>query len=214
MTTTQHSNSSNNTENNMYAVIRRLCRTVLQKVGWYRPYKLAFLGLDNAGKTTLLQMLKENHLGQYEPTGQPTSEELTIAGTEFQTFDLGGHSQARRIWRDYLQAIDAVVYLVDCADRQRFAESKAELDGLLAIECDVPVLVLGNKIDRPEAIDEHGLRETLGLHSDTARQADLRPVAVFMCSVTKRQGYGDGFRWLAQYINKKNRWLANLRLPF
>ncbi len=154
-------------------------------------------------------MLKDDRLAQPVPTLHPTSEELTLGNIKFTTFDLGGHQQVRKVWKEYFPAVDAIVFLIDVWDRNRFIESKAELDSLLSDEqvMNCPILILGNKIDKIGATGEQEIRQIFNLNGITTgkgnvARADMngRPIELFMCSVLKREGYGEAFRWLSQYL--------------
>lgn len=169
--------------------------------------KLLLLGLDNAGKTTLLMCLKTNNFQQFDQTKSYHVEELTIEGIHFSAYDLGGHDLARQSWHDYYLNVNAIVYMVDAAEASRFPEAKKELDNLLSDESlkTVPFLILGNKIDRETAVSQEVLCSALGLYNMTPADATSvppgqRPFRLFMCSVKNKSGYAQGFRWLSKFI--------------
>jgi GTP-binding protein SAR1 len=92
-------------------------------------------------------------------------EEVTVGSIKFTAFDLGGHAMARKLWREYFIAVNAIVFMVDAADKDRIEEAKRELDALLTEDglSKIPFLILGNKIDIPYASSEPELRKALGL---------------------------------------------------
>ena len=186
---------------------------ILNYLGFYeKEGKILFLGLDNAGKTTLLGKLSTDHVQNHRPTMHPNVEDLSLGGIKLKTFDLGGHAEARRLWRDYFTKADAVVFMVDAASPERFPEVRAELEELMQAEeiIESPFLILGNKIDVTErAVSEDVLRNALGIEGRTTgkhcatRETGVRPMEVFMCSVVKRIGYGEGFRWLSNFLRSR-----------
>ena len=92
---------------------------------------IVFLGLDNAGKTTLLYMLQSDRYMNMDSTIHPHQAEVTIGNIRFNSYDLGGHTQARKTWKDYCGQLDGIIFMVDAAAKDRIKESKQELDMLL-----------------------------------------------------------------------------------
>jgi len=170
--------------------------------------RIIFIGLDNAGKTTLLHVLRDNKLLVHEPTRHPQAEELVIGNIRFDAHDLGGHEAARRLWSYYLTGADGVIFLVDATAEDRLGEVKKELDSLMAdkLFSTVPFAILGNKVDVKGALTEPQLKQALGIADQVTGKAGkavpegTRPLEVFMCSVVERGGYQVGFQWLANYL--------------
>ncbi|KAJ7473275.1 ADP-ribosylation factor family-domain-containing protein [Mycena latifolia] len=180
--------------------------TLIQLGLVHRNTKILFFGRSGAGITTLLHMLKTERFVALQSTFMPTWEELNIGNMKVSTYDLGGHERARRLWPDYFPGAHAIVYVVDSADSEQLPECKADLDIMLAAPelLNVPFLILGNKVDNPAAASEAELRTHLGLHQTTGKAGNphqgIRPIELFMCSVVRREGYEDGFRWLSKYV--------------
>eukprot|EP01129_Flabellula_baltica_P001290 TRINITY_DN11182_c0_g1_i1.p1 TRINITY_DN11182_c0_g1~~TRINITY_DN11182_c0_g1_i1.p1 ORF type:complete len:185 (-),score=42.06 TRINITY_DN11182_c0_g1_i1:47-601(-) len=157
---------------------------------------ILLLGLDNAGKTSLLHMLKYGRLRESAPTRKPTMQELTLGSIDFKAYDMGGNIRERPLWEDYFPLVDAVVFIVDAADVERLGEAREVLTSLLMTDSlrNVPFLILGNKIDKPEALSEPMLRQQLGLTQFSNN------IEVQMCSIVNRMGYDLGFQWVGTQL--------------
>ena len=185
----------------MVSYIKSFFKSVLGYLGLYnKKANLVFLGLDNAGKTTLLHMLKNDKYTQTKPTVHPCSEELKMGNIRFNTYDLGGHESARKIWKDYFPAVDGVIFLVDSSDPERFKEAKKELEEVCSTKEleKIPIAILGNKVDKNGAVQEYELKEALDIGG--LQSKDTRPLELFMCSVTKKAGYSVALEWISKYL--------------
>ncbi|KAL6063020.1 intracellular protein transport [Balamuthia mandrillaris] len=171
---------------------------LLYALGFYKKEAtILLLGLDNAGKTTLLHKLRHGSVRLFIPTQRPSLEEITLGNVNFKAWDLGGHKQVRVWWRDYFFEADAIVFVVDSVDQDRLPEAKEELQGLLAEEnlSDVKAfVVLGNKTDLPGALSREQLISALGLNEVVEDQT--RKLEVFRSSLVDGTGYLEAFKWL------------------
>ena len=127
--------------------------------------RVIIIGLDNAGKTTILYRL---HLGEVEPTVPTVGfnvETVNFKNVKLQVWDLGGQTGLRPYWRCYYQDTNAIVYCIDSADKDRLEVAKQELELMLQEEelKGIPVLIMANKQDLPNAMNEQEICNGLGL---------------------------------------------------
>lgn len=124
------------------------------------------LGLDGAGKTTVLYKLKLNEVVSTIPTiGFNLETVQPVKHVSFTVWDVGGQDKIRALWKHYFQGSDGLVYIVDSADANRFSEAQDELKWILNADemAGVPLVVLANKQDLPNAHSPSEVAAKLGL---------------------------------------------------
>ncbi|KAM9378668.1 ADP-ribosylation factor-like protein 14 [Phaethornis superciliosus] len=117
---------------------------------------ILMLGLDSAGKSTLLYKFRYNDVFLTIPTIGFNVDMIEIEKDFTLTFwDVGGQEKMRQVWCHFLEDTDGLLYVVDSSDKQRLEESKKEFAFVLKNEClkSVPVVVLANKQDLPGALN-------------------------------------------------------------
>ena len=110
--------------------------------------RILMVGLDAAGKTTILYQLKLGEQLTAIPTIGFNVEEVTYKNITFTMWDVGGQKRLREMWRYYFQNTQAVIYVVDCSDHERLeTEAKEELHHLLGADelKDAIFLIYANK---------------------------------------------------------------------
>ena len=123
------------------------------------------LGLDAAGKTTILYKMKLNETVNTIPTIGFNVETLQYKNLEFNCWDIGGQHKLRSLWQHYFENTQGLIYVVDSNDAERIEESRESLHMILQDESmrDVPVLIYANKSDLPNAMTVPQISERLGL---------------------------------------------------
>ena len=163
------------------------------------PNTILLIGLDDAGKTTLTTRLTQNRLVQAPPTSQPTTHEIKIGSTVLAITDVGGHQQARRLWRQYMFSSTRLVFIIDASNVSRLEEARYELWNLLKDDeiRSIPLLILGNKIDNVDtALSATELIQFLQIEPYLTMEKPN--VKLCMCSVGRNEGFGDGLKWLVE----------------
>ncbi|KAI9029269.1 ADP-ribosylation factor-like protein 1 [Hyaloraphidium curvatum] len=164
-----------------------------------KEVRILILGLDGAGKTTILYRLQVGEVVTTIPTIGFNVETVTWKNVKFQVWDLGGQTSIRPYWRCYYENTDAVIYVVDSADRERIGISKDELMAMLEEEemRDAILLVLANKQDMEGAMSAAEIADRFGLSALKSRTWTIQK-----CSAVKGEGLDTAMDWLTDRISQ------------
>ncbi|KAF9652117.1 ARF/SAR [Thelephora ganbajun] len=166
-----------------------------------KDVRILMLGLDSAGKTTILYRLQIGEVVSTIPTIGFNVETVQYKNIKFQVWDLGGQSSIRPYWRCYFPNTSAIIYVIDSSDTARLQTSRSELLTMLSEEelNGVPLLVFCNKQDAEGALKPEKISEELGLAGgEKGREWSVRG----SCAL-KGEGLEEGLDWLVNAIQKK-----------
>ncbi|CAL4081910.1 unnamed protein product [Meganyctiphanes norvegica] len=175
-----------------------LISTLLALAHSPKQSRVLMVGLDNAGKTTLLYRLKLGEVIFPIPTIEFNVETVSYKNITFTVWDFGGQEPLRPLWRNYTQDTIAIIYVVDSNDPDRLSEAREELHHLLDADelKDCPVLVLANKQDMPNAVSANKVQEDLQL------MEKAKTWYVQATNTITSEGLYEGIDWLANEISK------------
>merc|ERR1712097_141983 len=162
--------------------------------------RILMLGLDNAGKTTILKKLGDEDIDHVQPTQGFNIKSLLTEGFKLNVWDIGGQKTIRPYWKNYFDNTDALIYVVDSSDRRRLEEAAMELSELLEEDklSGIPVLIFANKQDLMSAVPADELVETMGLMDIKDRPWQIQP-----SSAKTGVGLQEGMEWTVKQCGSK-----------
>ncbi|PAA49591.1 hypothetical protein BOX15_Mlig014173g1 [Macrostomum lignano] len=162
--------------------------------------RILILGLDGAGKTTILYRLQVGEVVTTIPTIGFNVETVQYKNLKFQVWDLGGQTSIRPYWRCYYSNTDAIIYVVDSMDRERIGISKQELMSMLEEEelRRAILVVFANKQDIQGCMSVTEVANSLGLSAIKNRKYQI-----FKTSAVKGEGLDEAMEWLSTAITQQ-----------
>eukprot|EP00051_Salpingoeca_urceolata_P035786 m.31281 g.31281 ORF g.31281 m.31281 type:complete len:187 (-) comp9710_c0_seq1:182-742(-) len=166
-----------------------------------KEMRILMLGLDAAGKTSILYKLKLNEMVTTIPTIGFNVETVEYRNLNFTIWDVGGQTKIRPLWRHYFQNTHALIYVVDSSDTERLGEAREELHAMLRTDelRDATLLVLANKQDLPNSASSSELTKRLDLHTLTNRTWFIQPTCA-----PRGEGLFEGLDWMARELKNRD----------
>lgn len=164
-----------------------------------REMRILMLGLDAAGKTTVLYKLKLDQPVTALPTVGFNVETVTYKNVKLGIWDVGGQDKIRPLWRHYYTGTQGLIFVIDSSDRERMEEAKQELYRI-AIDrgmSEVPILIFANKQDMPNAMKPEEVERRLELSHGPLEK---RHWYVFPSIATTGEGIYEGLDWLMGFV--------------
>lgn len=164
-----------------------------------RQMRILMVGLDAAGKTTILYKLKLGEIITTIPTIGFNVETVEYKNIAFTVWDVGGQDRIRILWRHYFQNTQGLIFVVDSNDRERIDEAERELRNILQEDDlrDAVLLVFANKQDLPNAMNVSDLTNKLGLNQLSQRKWYIQSTCA-----TQGNGLYEGLDWLSNELAK------------
>ena len=165
-----------------------------------KEMRILMVGLDAAGKTTILYKLKLGEIVTTIPTIGFNVETVSYKKIDFTVWDVGGQDKIRPLWRHYFQNTQGLIYVVDSNDKERVSEAADELQKMLREDelREAKLLVFANKQDLPHAMSVAEVTDKLGLHSIRDRKWYIQS-----CCATSGDGLYEGLDWLSNALGTK-----------
>ena len=161
-------------------------------------FKIIILGIQNAGKTTILYRLSLGQLIKTTPTIGSNVEEISYNNVKFQAWDLGGQESTRSVWDVYFINADAIIYVIDSHD-ENYDESKNQFYKLLKNETlkDAVILIFANKQD---LLGSKNINEIINIYNLSEIKDHIWHIQA--CSAQTGEGLITGIKWLSDQDRK------------
>ncbi|KAF9076706.1 ADP-ribosylation factor family-domain-containing protein [Rhodocollybia butyracea] len=165
-----------------------------------KEMRILFLGLDNAGKTTILKKLNGEDIMSVSPTLGFNIKTFMHRKYTLNIWDVGGQRTLRPYWRNYFEQTDALVWVVDSGDRMRMKDCREELLSLLLEDrlAGASLLVFANKWDLQGSMNDSQIREALDLDSIKSHHWKI-----LSCSAVTGENLVSGLDWVVDDVARR-----------